>query len=106
MPNAVDKWQTFEDANFEAGDSPVVLDPYGESLHEYPLVEGYIANDGTGSILVECAQQGTDYGDQFTIKASEVVTLSGSRVGKIRITHSGSDASYRVVIAARFKGKE
>ena len=106
MPNSVDKWQTFEDSSFVAGDSPVTLDIYGSSLHEFPIAEGYIACDGTGSILVEIAQQGSDFGDQFTIKASEVVTLGYSRPGKIRITHSGTDSSYRVVVAARYKARD
>ena len=106
MPNTTDKWQVFEDSNFVAGDSPVVLDIYGASLHEYPIAEGYIACDGTGSILVEVAQQPDDYGEQFTIKANEVVTLGFSRPGKLRITHSGTDSSYRVVVAARFKARD
>lgn len=103
MPNAVEKWQVFEDSNFTVGDSPITLDIYGAGLHEFPVAEGYVACDGTGSILVEVAQQYDDFGEQFTVKANEVVTLGFSRPGQIRITHSGTDSSYRVVVAARYK---
>lgn len=103
MPSTVDQWQAFEDSNFVVGDSPIVLDIYGSDLHDYPIAEGYIACDGTGNILVEVSQRANEYGDQFTIKSGEVVTLGFSRAGKIRITHSGTDSAYRVVVAARVR---
>lgn len=85
-------WAVSEDSNFTSGESPVTVAVNAR------LVEGYIACDGTGTILVEVAPEGTDYGGQFTIKADEGVALGGSRIKNIRITHSGTDASYRVVV--------
>lgn len=93
-----DKWLASEDSSFVSGDSPVVVDLYAEDIHPFPVAEGYIACDGAGNILVEIAQQGTDYGTQFTMQNGEVVSWGNSRVGKIRITHSGTDSSYRIVL--------
>lgn len=90
-------WFSAEDTNFTAGESPLTLDIYTTDLHEFPLVEGYIACDGSGNILVEMAQQPDNFGNQFTMKSGEVVTLGGTRTGQIRITHSGTDSSYRIV---------
>ncbi|KKK95124.1 hypothetical protein LCGC14_2675940 [marine sediment metagenome] len=83
-------WTVAEDTNFVVGDSPVTISVNAA------LVEGYVACDGTGSILVEIAPEGTSYGGQFTIKPDEGVSLGGARISKIRITHSGTDSSYRV----------
>jgi len=94
-------WFKQEDTNFVSGDSPVTITIYTDTLHEFPLVEGYIACDGTGNLLVEVAQYPNLFGDQFTIKAGEVITLGGSRVGQIRITHTGTDSSYRIVAAPK-----
>lgn len=93
-------WQSFEDSNFVAGDSPVTLDVAGELTR--PADDGYIACDGTGSIQVEIAVTSENlFGDPFTVKSGEVVLIGGSsthvRVQKIRITHLGTDSSYRVV---------
>lgn len=85
-------WAVSEDSNFVVGDSPATISVNAR------LVEGYIACDGTGTILVEIAPEGTSYGGQFTIKSDEGVSLGGSRVNNIRITHSGTDSSYRVAV--------
>jgi uncharacterized protein YdeI (BOF family) len=94
-------WQSFEDSNFVAGDSPVTLDVAGELTR--PADDGYIACDGTGSIQVEIAVTAENlFGDPFTVKTGEVVTLGGSsktvRVQQIRITHLGTDSAYRVLV--------
>ena len=92
-------WQSFEDSNFVAGDSPVTLDVAGELTR--PSDTGYIVCDGAGNIQVEVAvTSGNLFGDPFTLKQGEVATLDGSRVQKIRITHLGSDSSYRIVCVA------
>ncbi len=83
-------WTVTEDSNFLSGDSPVVITVAAA------LSEGYVACDGTGSILVEIAPEGTSYGGQLTLKSDEALTLGGARINKIRITHSGTDSSYRV----------
>jgi hypothetical protein len=92
-------WQTFEDSNFVAGDSPITLDVSGELTR--PSDTGYIACDGAGSIQVEVAvTSGNLFGDPFTMRQGEAVTFDGSRVQKIRLTHLGTDSAYRVVCVA------
>ncbi len=90
-------WFSAEDSSFVAGDSPVTLEFYTQDFHEFPLVEGYLACDGAGNLLVEMAQYPDVFGNQFTMKSGEVILLGGTRVGQIRITHSGTNSSYRVV---------
>jgi uncharacterized protein YdeI (BOF family) len=87
-------FQAFEDASFAVGDSPVVLNVH--LALGYNARDGYIANDGSGDIQVEVAKD-TVYSDPFTIKSGEVVYLEGADIALIRITHLGTDSSYRVV---------
>jgi hypothetical protein len=91
---ALESWVTDEDTNFQAGDSPKTITVYSSTLHPYPVCEG----DGTGNIEVAISQDGTNYGNTFTMKTGEVVTLGGSRVGLIKITHTGTDSAYRVLV--------
>jgi len=95
---AIENWVTDEDTSFEAGDSPKVITVYSSTMHPYPVSEGYIVCDGTGNIEVAISQDGTNYGGTFTMKAGEVVTLGGSRVALIKITHTGTDSAYRVLV--------
>jgi len=91
-------WVVSEDTSFIVGDSPAVVTINADStLHKYPPVKGYIACDGTGNILVEMARFGTTYEDQFTLKANEEVDFE-AEIGLIRITHSGTDSAYRILI--------
>ena len=94
---AIESWVTDEDTNFLVGDSPKVISVYPTALHPYPVCEGYIACDGAGNIEVAISQDGTNYGNTFTMKSGEVVGLSGSRVGKIKLTWT-SDSAYRVLV--------
>ena len=95
---AIENWVTDEDTNFQAGESPKVITVYSTAMHPYPVSEGYIACDGTGNLEVAISQDGTNYGDTFTMKGGEVVTLGGSRVALIKITHTGTDSAYRVLV--------
>jgi hypothetical protein len=59
---------------------------------------GYIANDGSGSIQVEIAQEGTSYMSPFTLKSGENFDVTGMNISNVRLTRLGADANYRVVI--------
>jgi len=87
-----------EDLDFQSGDSPVVLDVAGTL--GIPSIDGRLvckSTSGTnGDILVEISADGTNYGNQFTVFYFETFPLSGLRIKKIRITHSGTDSGYRV----------
>lgn len=98
-------WIVSEDASFVAGDSPATIDIEGSlsTGTTYDVAEGYIACDGTGNILVEIAETPGSWGGQFTMKTGEVVSLGGSRVMAIKITHSGTDSAYRVVVVPVMK---
>ena len=95
-----DRYFADEDLNFQAGDSPVVLDIAGvlgiPSIDGKILVKSNIAGVN-GNILVELSTDGVNYGAQFTVFNLETFPLFGYKVKKIRITHSGSDSGYRVV---------
>jgi hypothetical protein len=89
--------KTYEDDNFIAGDSPVVHDIFADLGH-YP-VSGYIICDGAGDILIQFSQDGTNYGDQITMKSGEKIDcLAACDVNKIKITHSSSDSAYRIMV--------
>lgn len=83
-----------EDSSFVAGDSPATLDVIGTLKR--PAIGGHIKCDGTGSILVTISEDGTNYGQTITIKSTEQFDLFGLSIRKIKITHSGTDSSYRV----------
>lgn len=83
-----------EDTSFVAGDSPKVLD-VNDTLGRNGN-RGYIVNDGSGSISVEISHAGTNYTTLFTMKNGETFDLTGWSVDTIRLTHTGTNSSYRV----------
>ena len=89
--------KTYEDDSFEVGDSPAVHDFFGDLSH-YPVC-GFIICDGAGDLKVQFSQDGTNYGDQITMKSGEKLDcLAECDVNKIKITHSGNDSSYRIMV--------
>lgn len=86
----------YEDADFTSGESPITLD-VNTDLGKNG-VDGYITCDGPGNILVEISDNGTDFGDQHTLKIEEVIDLRNINVDKIKITHSGTDSAYRIMV--------
>lgn len=99
------KWIASEDASFVAGDSPATIDILGSlsSGTYYTDAEGYLACDGAGNILVE-VDAGEGYGGQFTMKTGEVIGLGGSKVTRVKITHSGTNSAYRLLLVPRMTG--
>lgn len=96
----IESWVTSEDATFVTADGPRVITVYSGVLHPYPVCEGYIACDGPDTLEVSISQDGTNYGGTLNIKAGEVVTLGGTRVGLIKLYNAGAaDAAYRLVVA-------
>ena len=83
-----------EDANFIAGDSPRVIDIAGTL--GYNANTGYVRVDGSGDLLVEISHTGAGYLTQFTLKNGDNFSLSGLEVARIRLTHSGTNTSYRL----------
>ena len=87
--------QTYEDTSFVAGDSPAVHDFYTDSGSKR-AVDGYIICDGSGDIQVDYTRDGITYGDKWTMKSGERVNLLRLDIKKIRVTHTGTDSSYRI----------
>lgn len=87
---------SYEEASFESGDSPTVLqiaDDLGRNGRG-----GYIANDGDGDFTIEVANhKDGDYGGVHTVKKDEVLELNGMNIARIRITHV-ADSSYRAMV--------
>lgn len=89
------KYFASEDSNFVSGDSPVVLDINSELLTNSVDGQIYCTSNAHG-IYVEFSSDGTNYGNKFTIIPGEKFSLFGLKIKKIRISHIGSDSSYRV----------
>src|SRR3990167_2829687 len=63
----------YEDTNFIAGDSPVVLSintDLGKNGDK-----GFIANDGPGNFTIEISDNGTNYGSLHTLKTGETLNF-------------------------------
>jgi hypothetical protein len=86
--------KTYEDTSFTSGDSPATHNFYADTGRV--TSDGYIVCDGSGDIQVAISRDGLIYDDTFTIKKDEVVELSHVRISKIRVTHTGTDSSYRI----------
>lgn len=85
-----------EDTNFQVGDTLIVLDV--EATLGQAGTRGWVACDGAGNITVEVGTSG-GYQTAFTIKQGEAFDLDGLTVGRIRLTHTGTDSAYRIVVA-------
>lgn len=94
--HAEGRLKAYEDASFEVGDSPATHVP-NTDLGQ-PATDGYIVCDGDGNILIEISDDGTNYGTQLTLKKDEIFDLAGIKTHTIKITHSGTDSAYRIVV--------
>jgi len=85
----------FQDTNFVTGDSPVTLDlnvALGRNA-----TKGTIINDGTGNFTVSFSNNGTDFGDEITLKNNDILNFDKISVDSLRITWV-ADSSYRVLV--------
>lgn len=85
--------QSFEDTSFVTGDSPVELDC--NTALGGNATRGYITNDGAGNFTIAFSTNGTDYGDEITLKLDETYYFESLSVDSIRITWI-ADSAYRV----------
>ena len=87
---------TYQDTNFQSGDSPAVLEPIKEI--GTPASGGFIKNTGSGNINIklECKRSEIDSND-FLLKDAEEFNLKGLDVTKITLTHV-TDSSYKIFI--------
>jgi len=87
--------EAYEDTDFTAGESPLILDVNNDLGRN--ASDGYIVCDGSGNILVEISDNGSSWGEQFTMRAGDKVKLTGVNIDSIRLTHV-DDTGYRIVV--------
>ena len=85
----------FEDTSFVTGDSPVTLD-LNTALGRN-ATEGTIINDGDGNFTVAFSTNGTDFGDEITLKKDDILNFKDISVDSLRITWV-ADSAYRVIV--------
>lgn len=91
-----DSYYATENTSFGSGDSPATLDIV-TSLSRRGT-NGYVRCDGAGDILVTISYDGTTYGNTVRVKDGETLSLRAINIDSIKITHSGTDSSYRVFV--------
>lgn len=88
---------SYEDSEFDSGDSPVVCDVHndlgGRNAHR-----GYVQNDGPGRMLVSISADGSTYGGIHTLREGESLVLDDLDVNRIRLTWVDNSA-YRILAA-------
>jgi len=86
--------QTYENTNFTAGGSPATHDFYTDAGRY--ASDGFIVCDGPADIQVDYTRDGITYGDKWTMKAGEQVSLLRLDIKKLRITRTSANSAYRV----------
>ena len=86
--------KVYEDTSFVTSESPRILE-IRDDLANKPANIGIFINDGAGDILIAIQNdERSDYGDNFTTKNGDMLTLNGLNIRRIRLTW-GSNSSYR-----------
>jgi len=85
--------KVYEDTNFVTGDSPQTHDFNSDAGRN--ATDGYIICDGPGNIKVDYSRDGITFGEQWTMKKGEKVSLLRLDIDKIRITWV-ADSAYRI----------
>jgi hypothetical protein len=93
LQDTSDTPEFFEDINFIAGDSPVVLD-FNSALGGRNATMGYVINDGPGDFTVAFSIDGVTFGDAITVKDNEILSWDNMSVDSLRIVWV-SNSAYR-----------
>lgn len=79
------------------GDSPLILDFNADAGRN--AKEGWITCDGVGvEMSVAFSRDGVTFGDNWTIRSGENTNFANFDVDQLRLTHTGDDVPYRVVL--------
>jgi len=107
---SINVYKVYEDQDFTAADSPVVLDIStdletisGNGESQYANSLGF-TNTGKYDITVEISMDGTTYGDSQTLTSKSTDNINSAGVKKVRITHQGNDTGYQVKAYSRVVG--
>lgn len=87
--------KTYEDT-LTVDNSPVTVDFNDDTGRN--AVEGWIINDGAGTLTVAVSRRGLVFGDAFTVKKGETVDFLRLDIDSLKLTHSGTDADYRIFL--------
>jgi hypothetical protein len=103
-------YKVYQDDDFTAADSPVVLDIStdletisGNGEKQYANSLG-VTNTGKYDIAVEISMDGTTYGDSQILSSKSTDNINSAGVKKLRITHQGNDTGYQVKAYSRVVG--
>lgn len=85
------------EATLTAASSPVIIDFNSDSGRN--AVDGWINADGSGvEMTVAFSRDGITFGDAWTMRSGENTGLRNFDVDQLRLTHTGDDVPYRVVL--------
>jgi hypothetical protein len=84
---------SLEDASFLVGDSPATLNFFAAEGRN--AIDGWVICDGAGDMSVQFSRDGVTFGDAWTMKEGEVVSLRSYDIHSIRVTYI-ADSAYRV----------
>jgi hypothetical protein len=87
--------KSYENAAFVAGSSPATHSVNADLGRNGR--GGWLINDGPGDLKFANSDDGTNYGDDATIKSGDAVRLGGFDMNKIRITWVGN-CGYRILV--------
>jgi len=87
--------QFYEDTDFVSGDSPVTLD-FNTDLG-FNSTNGYIVNDGVGDFTFAYSIDGSAFSEEIRLTDTDSWLWDAEDFDRIRITHTGTDSSYRVM---------
>lgn len=83
-----------DEDTLDAGSSPLTIDINTDLTRNAQT--GYIANDGNGKFTVEISENGTNFGDPFTLFKGEKLALDGLNVDSLILTRISADSDFRV----------
>jgi hypothetical protein len=85
------------EATLVAGVSPLIIDFNSDAGRNSK--EGWIACDGvTLEMTIAFSRDGATFGDDWTIRSGELTNLANFDIDQLRLTHTGDDCPYRIVL--------
>jgi len=88
--------KTYEDTLL-VGVSPLIIDFNTDAGRNSK--EGWIAADGVNlAMTIAFSRDGVTFGDDWTIRSGELTNLANFDIDQLRLTHTGDDVPYRIVL--------
>jgi hypothetical protein len=88
--------KTYE-GTLTVGVSPLIIDFNTDAGRNSR--EGWITADGVGlEMSVAFSRDGITFGDNWTMRSGELTNLANFDIDQLRLTHTGDDVPYRIVL--------